>query len=391
MTRSGLTVRVHCEDIPLHLSGGVANFARGMIEGFRSSLPAEDLIVVVAASERAQWSEFLGEGTYRFAEAGQAFRPLAGLRLVRLVARKIPLLHQGRAALRHHSIEQSVGASDLVCDYFPYHRALVYGERPFVTIHDLRSFDDRFADPASQWVIAENARRAVALFCSWEHPFKAVADRFPETTSKLHLVEFPPMLSGAGKREISEPESFLLYPSATSPHKNHLMLLKYAAECPESRQIICVGPEVEPQFSFLQSEITRLNLTDKVHLLGLVSGSELESLYRRCYALVMPTMFEAASGPIMEAFVRGIPVVSSDIEPLRSQIAESGGDACWFDAGSPRSLERAVLRLEQRYSYYETASADAGEWYRSMTWIDTARSYLEAMRASTAALGGSSD
>jgi glycosyltransferase involved in cell wall biosynthesis len=47
-------------------------------------------------------------------------------------------------------------------------------------------------------------------------------------------------------------------------------------------------------------------------------------LYKLATALVMPTLFESVSMPIWEAFLLGVPVVSSNVCALPEQVGDAG-------------------------------------------------------------------
>jgi glycosyltransferase involved in cell wall biosynthesis len=174
----------------------------------------------------------------------------------------------------------------------------------------------------------------------------------------------------------AEVDNFLFFPAATVSHKNHRVLIDYAS-LSGSRPVICVGPEVEP----LHRELVELAAAKRANIrfLGRVSNDEMNQLYSTCWALVMPSKYEAASGPIMEAFARGVPVLAATTPALMSQVEQSGGAVCWFEADSAQSLDQAERELSRKYSAYEEGSWAGGRWYASLTWAGAANQYLSVM------------
>jgi glycosyltransferase involved in cell wall biosynthesis len=118
---------------------------------------------------------------------------------------------------------------------------------------------------------------------------------------------------------------------------------------------------------------------EKIDFRGMISPSELNKLYDECAALVMPTLHEAASGPVMEAFVRGVPVLCADIPSLRDQIEQSGGAVAWFDPMSVESLAWAVHTLKTDSERLIRGARRGGGWFAALSWPDTAERYCRVM------------
>jgi glycosyltransferase involved in cell wall biosynthesis len=187
--------------------------------------------------------------------------------------------------------------------------------------------------------------------------------------------------SATGRRA---PGDFLLYPAATTPHKNHRLLVRYLVENPAAPPVVCVGPEVEPGFGELRELAAAHGISRRLQVRGMVPAAELDRLYDGCWAVVMPTLHEAASGPVMEAFCRGVPVLAADIPALRGQMAQCGADVSWFDPFSPASLAAAVDRMCASYDALTQAARRGGAWYAELSWPATAARYASVIDAGMA-------
>jgi glycosyltransferase involved in cell wall biosynthesis len=176
---------------------------------------------------------------------------------------------------------------------------------------------------------------------------------------------------------------YLLYPAATSPHKNHRLLVDFVERYSDAPRVICVGPLVGEEGRSLPAVAEERGLSSRIEFRGMVSDAELDILMSNALAVVMPTLFEAASGPIMEAFVRGVPVLAADIPPLRSQVDMCGGVVEWFDPTSAASLAEAVTGLYAHYSVLEEGARSGGQYYGSLDWADTCSEYLQVIMATT--------
>jgi glycosyltransferase involved in cell wall biosynthesis len=69
--------------------------------------------------------------------------------------------------------------------------------------------------------------------------------------------------------------------------------------------------------------------------------------------VAIPTLFEAVSAPISEAWLEGTPIACSDIPQLREQ---AEGAALFFDPLSPESIAAALERLLNEDELRETLS-----------------------------------
>ena len=76
--------------------------------------------------------------------------------------------------------------------------------------------------------------------------------------------------------------------------------------------------------------------------MGFVSPLELQCLWRSARMAVLPTLFEAASFPLWEAFEAGVPAACSNVTSLPAQ---AGDAAILFDPTSVPAIADAIERL----------------------------------------------
>jgi glycosyltransferase involved in cell wall biosynthesis len=140
------------------------------------------------------------------------------------------------------------------------------------------------------------------------------------------------------------PEAFVFYPAQTWPHKNHLALLEALAELRRRGMVVplvCSGHQNE-YFGTIQKRIAELGLSGHVRFIGFVSPVELQCMYRLCRCVCIPTLFEAASGPLNEAFMAGAAAACSNVTSLPEQ---AGDAAVVFDPRNVAEIAAAVERL----------------------------------------------
>ncbi len=140
-------------------------------------------------------------------------------------------------------------------------------------------------------------------------------------------------------------QPFMLYPAMTWEHKNHLRLLEALAALRDRMglklNLLCTGQR-NNFWPHIERRITELALQAQVKFLGLVSHEELSALYRAAQFVIIPTLFEAASAPLAEAWQHDVPVACSSVTAL----PEQGRDAAlFFDPYAVESIADAILRL----------------------------------------------
>jgi glycosyltransferase involved in cell wall biosynthesis len=117
-------------------------------------------------------------------------------------------------------------------------------------------------------------------------------------------------------------KNYLLYPAATWPHKNHIFLIEALAEVRESisdLNLICTGNKTD-YLNIIENRITELGLKNCVHFLGIVSEEDLIGLYKNASLVVIPTLYEAGSGPLYEAMRYQVPVICAETTSLSETI-----------------------------------------------------------------------
>jgi glycosyltransferase involved in cell wall biosynthesis len=111
---------------------------------------------------------------------------------------------------------------------------------------------------------------------------------------------------------------------------------------------------------------------------GFVTDDELAALFRGCAGVVVPTLWEAASGAVMEAIDFGRPLACSSIESVRHQVAETRAHAAMFDPTDVAAIGRAINAIiEDPHRYTGTEEPNHA---RLPAWSDVGKAYLEIFR-----------
>jgi glycosyltransferase involved in cell wall biosynthesis len=147
------------------------------------------------------------------------------------------------------------------------------------------------------------------------------------------------------RERLSLPESFLLYPAQTWPHKNHQRLLEALARIAEEDglavPLVCPGKQTK-DYRDIRELVDRLGLAERTSFPGFVSSLELRGLYELATALVFPSRFEGWGLPVCEAFDAGLPVASSNAAGLPDVVGDAG---LLFDPDDVDAIRQQLLRL----------------------------------------------
>lgn len=144
---------------------------------------------------------------------------------------------------------------------------------------------------------------------------------------------------------LSLPDSFVIFPAHTWPHKNHERLLEAIALLRDRHglhiPLVCPGRHTH-HYRQIAKRVRELRLEELVRFPGFVSPLELRALYGLATALVFPSRFEGWGLPVCEAFEAGLPLACSSATSLPEVVGDAG---LLFDPDSTEELAEAVLEL----------------------------------------------
>lgn len=204
--------------------------------------------------------------------------------------------------------------------------------------------------------------------------------------SRLQVIPWAPPTAGdtepaAGVREkFKLPDTFAFFPAVTWPHKNHLRLLQALAAVRDrgtAVRLVCTGHRYESHWKKVAAEASRLKLEQQVQFLGQVSFAELLAIYRAAQFVVVPTLFEAASGPVFEAWQADVPVACSTVTSLPQQAADA---ALLFDPYDVTAIAGAIEKMATDADLRERLREAGRRRLRDFPWDRTARAYRAVYR-----------
>ena len=182
------------------------------------------------------------------------------------------------------------------------------------------------------------------------------------------------------RKKFKLPHNFVFYPAQTWPHKNHIRLLEAIALLKKQQRLtinlICTGKKND-FWPKIARRLVELQLEDQVKFLGFVSPSELRALYRLAQFVVIPTLFEAGSLPMLEAWREGTPVACSTVTSLPEQ---AGNSAILFNPISIEEIKEAIYRMATNAELRETLRQRGFDRIKQFTWERTAKTYRALYR-----------
>lgn len=157
------------------------------------------------------------------------------------------------------------------------------------------------------------------------------------------------------KEKYHLPDKYLFYSANTWRHKNHaglLKALKFVHERYENKiTLVCTGYKIDDYFPELQKLINELDLSKYVIFTGYVPDEDLLLLLTNATLVVIPTLYEAGSFPLMDAMAYNVPVICSNVTSLPGTIGDS---RFTFDPSSADQMaERIAVMFTDKNMMHE--------------------------------------
>ncbi len=213
-----------------------------------------------------------------------------------------------------------------------------WGTPSITTMHDVQELHfPEFFTSKQRAYRAVNYKKAIdganAVIVSYNHVKEDIIKYFDKPVNQIYTVLLDmkelwiSKISNRNSKILDKcnlPSSFLLYPASSWEHKNHLNLIKAIKELNNSEiHLVCTGHPTDHYKSKIEPYIKEKGLIDRIKFVGIVSDEELFELYHTCKAVVVPTLYEAGSFPLMESILMQIPVVCSNVTSLPETIGDN--------------------------------------------------------------------
>jgi len=349
-------------DVEPGIHGGIATALRSLITALGKLEGPETYVLIVDSQTQVDWlSPLAPNQTFQMRPASSGNPLHDGLRAVKRAAFKA-LGRDNRAGWPSVPISdgwlESLGLDVL---HFPT-QGFTYCAIPSVyNPHDLQHLHyPQFFDVADltwrETIYRAACRTSHAIIVNSQWIKDDIVAQFAVNPDKVQIIpEAAPTqllaeISDTDKAETRAkyalPERYIFYPNNTWPHKNHARLFEALAWLRDTKGItvplVSTGARHEPSREKLDARMRELGLENQVQFLGFVSSKELRAIYQMARCLIVPSLFEANSLPIFEAWAEGIPVASSNVTALPEQVGDAG---LLFDPMDPQDMGSVIERL----------------------------------------------
>jgi glycosyltransferase involved in cell wall biosynthesis len=194
--------------------------------------------------------------------------------------------------------------------------------------------EERAARAEHYW---KSLKYASGVVVSFDHVKQDLIKYFRLTESKIYVCPLPYNQIKLASPTEQETEfyakkypnlkDFILYPAQTWEHKNHLSLIK-AIELIKDKydysiNVICTGKKNPGFFPNIENNLSKSTVSEQINFMDIVPETELYWLYKNCSLVVIPTLYEAGSFPLLEAMSLKVPVICSSVTSLPETIGDS--------------------------------------------------------------------
>jgi len=332
-------------------SGGTSPYAWRLLENLLIGSKLQEIDILIICSPEVQTDCLDLINKYQ-ASARICLIPSKWNIITRVISRSANLFSKlckrfdipSRALNYFNYLYRWVSSLDIDLLHVPYQTSPYY-DLPYplvVTMHDVQELhypefftpQERASRAKHYW---ESLEKSSAVIVSFNHVKQDLIKYFSLDDHKVHVCP-PPYQNIQLQENACEEESnfknkytkysnFLLYPAQSWQHKNHLSLIKAIEYVKEkfdiSLSLVCTGRKNPNFFPTIENYLKQSEVYNQVYFTDIVPETELYWLYKNCALVVIPTLYEAGSFPLLEAMILEVPVICSNVTSLPETINDS--------------------------------------------------------------------
>jgi glycosyltransferase involved in cell wall biosynthesis len=288
----------------------------------------------------------------------------------------------GRFAYEQGRLRRAAAEADLV--HLTDYRPLLLSRQPFIlTIHDVFFLEyGAWYPPAVAafkrvMFAAALRKRPRILICDSEYTRLRLLHHVPRLRRADVRVIYPGVwVPGNGAQTSPADDPYFLTVSIIEPRKNHLMLLE-AFQAAQRAGFALRWKVVGAPGYRSRGIVDALRAASGVDVLGHVSDTALEELYRGALFHATPSVAEGFGFPPLEAMARGIPVIASSGSAMDETLGTAGRRVPPWDV---RGWTEALLALESDAALRRELAEEGLTTVKRFSWPRAAAAYAETYR-----------
>ncbi len=189
------------------------------------------------------------------------------------------------------------------------------------------------------------------------------------------------------RKEQGLPERCFFYPAQFWPHKNHARIVEAIGLLKRERGLdVHIAFTGSPNAGIRGETSVRIaelaenyGCSRQIHRLEYLGPREISAVYGIALGLVMPTFFGPTNIPILEAWLLGCPVLTSDIRGVREQVGDAG---LLVDPTDPHAIAWGMCRLARDEELRDDLRHRGRERLALYSSEDFANRLIEILKAS---------
>lgn len=405
-----LRIAIDAQVLPNNGSGGVESVLVGLIHALGQLNDGPEEYVIIAHADNPNWlSPYLGSKQRIVARPSNPVQKPRRLQPFKrmLGPLRTPIGKLWRELLMVPQLPRrswpDVSVSDgyyesLGCDviHFPSQRFVLCALPTIYNPHDLQHLHyPQFFEPiAIAWretIYRAGCHFAHTVVVSSQWIKEDIEQHYRINRDKVQVIPWAPPTQAQSlpsteqlqvvKARYRLETPFAYYPAVTWEHKNHLRLIEALAHLRDqeglSLRLVCTGDRYPRHWPHIEEKLQSLNLSGQVQFLGMVPHEHLRAIYRLAQFVVVPTLFEAASAPVFEAWQEDVPVACSTVTSLPQQTADA---ALLFDPFSIEAIADAMRRMVTDGHLRADLVCKGQRRRQDFSWERTAKAYRAVYR-----------
>ncbi|MDX1798891.1 MAG: glycosyltransferase family 1 protein [Candidatus Lokiarchaeia archaeon] len=351
-------------------AGGIFTYSIGILRQIISAAEIEKIVIITSREIQNRLNEFSGNPKVKIKIVNRN-KPLIKLDyFISYLIYNLAILIERYALIKSGILKnlstfinpyhKALEAEDISLLHVPVQYSPVYNTKipVIITMHDLQEYHyPEFFSTREKRHRKINNKKAIFdsdhIIVSFNHVKNDIVKFFRVNEGKISVCS-PPFAESwflskkeTGWDELSKKyrlkKNYLLYPAATWKHKNHIMLIRVLKSIKDEGidiDLVCTGNRTN-YLKNIKTIIEEFNLSGIAHFLGIVPEEDLIGLYKNTSLVVIPTLYEAGSGPLYEAMRFGVPVICSNVTSLPETMRN---DEFLFDPNDQNEIKEKIIK-----------------------------------------------